>query len=60
MRVLVTLPPELWERVCAVARAQYREPRKQLELIVHQALAEALESKGDLAHHQESVHAQAE
>jgi hypothetical protein len=38
MRVFIELPAETWERLCVVADQQYRPPRKQLELIVMQAL----------------------
>lgn len=38
MRVFIELPTETWERLCVVADQQYRPPRKQLELIVMQAL----------------------
>ena len=56
-RILVTITPEHWDKLRTLARAQYREPRQQIELIVHQALTDALEAEEPLAHWKEVAHA---
>lgn len=59
MRAFIELPAETWERLCVVADQQYRPPRKQLELIVMQALtvffaAEDNEEKEAVVHADET------
>ncbi len=47
-RIMVSLPPDMWNRLKTIAQKQYRDPRKQLELIVHHALRAEGDSNGAL------------
>ena len=39
MRVQIQIPPELWKRLCEVARREHRYPRQQIEFLVSHALS---------------------
>jgi hypothetical protein len=42
MRLQVSVPPDLWEALCALAEKESRTPRQQLGLITNEALRQAL------------------
>ncbi len=45
MRIQISIPPELWERLCALAHAAHRFPKQQAEYL----LACALRPEGSTA-----------
>ncbi len=46
-RVMVSFPPDVWDRITAIAKEEYREPRQQLQLIVNDALAAVFGNYGE-------------
>ena len=38
MRVQISIPPELWERIQTIAREEYRLPKHQLERFVYESV----------------------
>jgi hypothetical protein len=40
MRIQISIPSDLWEKVQALARAEHRSPRQQLEFMIHKAVSE--------------------
>lgn len=44
MRVMVVIPEDIWPELRRLAEAEFRTPRQQVGLIVHEALARLLQS----------------
>ncbi|HZA21608.1 MAG TPA: hypothetical protein VFA32_03245 [Dehalococcoidia bacterium] len=40
MRLQITIPSDLWEKVKAIAHAEHRSPRQQIEFMIYRAVSE--------------------
>ena len=46
MRVQVRIPPKTWEQLCSIAQAEHRPLKYQIELLLWDAIEQAMQAQG--------------